>query len=399
MKDLVLVLNFGSSSIKFSIIDPIKEVVYLNGEASSLNLHSSLIKWFIKKKKYSFSNKKFMSHNYAVNYICKKILLKYNYEMFSKVVGIGHRVVNGGILFKKSVLINKNVIKNIEKCFYLAPIHNPLNLLGIKTFIDIFPKLNNKNVAVFDTSFHNNLPKISYLYAIPTKFYDKYHIRKYGAHGINCSYILNKVSIIFNRSIKKLNIIICHLGNGSSVSVVKNGVCIDTSMGFTPLSGLIMGTRSGDIDPSIIFYMYENLNISIKKIKNILNNKSGILGLNGKSSDFRYSENRYNTSLIDKISIEMFCYRLAKYISSYFFLIKNKIDAIIFTGGIGTNSKLVRKITINHLNSLNFYIDEKKNNKICKDFNFINKYNTIPILVISANEEIVIAKDTINTIN
>ncbi|WP_343154896.1 acetate/propionate family kinase [Buchnera aphidicola (Pseudoregma panicola)] len=399
MKDLILVLNCGSSSIKFSIIDPINEIVYLHGEASSLNLHNSLIKWFIKNKVYSLDNKNFISYNYAINYICKKIFLKYNYKMFSKVIGIGHRVVNGGDLFKKSILINKDVIKNIEKCVCLAPIHNPLNLLGIRKFMDLFPKLKNNNVAVFDTSFHNNLPKRSYLYAIPTKFYNKHNIRKYGAHGINCLYILKKVSTILKKKVRKINIIICHLGNGSSVSVIKNGICIDTSMGFTPLSGLIMGTRSGDIDPSIIFYMHENLKISIKKIKYILNNESGILGLNNKTSDFRYSENRYNFSVVDKTTVEMFCYRLAKYISSYFFLIKKNIDAVIFTGGIGENSKLVRKITINHLNSLNFYIDKDKNNKIYKDFNFINKNNTIPILVISANEEIVIAKDTFKIIS
>ncbi|BGI51364.1 MAG: acetate kinase [Buchnera aphidicola (Ceratovacuna japonica)] len=398
MKDLILVLNCGSSSIKFSIINTLNNVVYLNGEANCLNLHNSTIKWFIKRKEHNFNDKNFMSHNYAINYICKRILLKDNYKLFSKVIGIGHRVVNGGILFKKSVLINKNVIKKIKKCLYLAPTHNPLNLLGINTFIDIFPNLKNNNVAVFDTSFHNMLPKISYLYAIPTKFYYKYNIRKYGAHGISCSYILKKTSNILKKEVKDLNVIICHLGNGSSVSVIKNGVCIDTSMGFTPVSGLIMGTRSGDIDPSIIFYMYEKLNISINEIKDILNNKSGILGLNNKSSDFRYSEKRYNNSNVDKFSIKMFCYRLAKYISSYFFLVKNNLNALIFTGGIGTNSSLARKITINYLNTLNFYLDKKKNQKECKDFNFINKKNTFPIIVISTNEEIVIAEDTFNLI-
>ncbi|WP_343189202.1 acetate/propionate family kinase [Buchnera aphidicola (Chaitoregma tattakana)] len=399
MKNLVLVLNCGSSSIKFSVLDPNNEVVYLNGEASALNLDSSSIIWNTKNNKKISVCKKFMSHNYAIEYLCKEILLEKNSLLFSKIIGFGHRVVNGGINFKKSVLIDNLVIKKLEKCIFLAPIHNPLNLMGIKKFIKLFPKLHNKNVAVFDTSFHYKIPKMSYLYAIPKEFYYKYSIRKYGAHGISCNYILQKSSKIFKKNIKCLNVIICHLGNGSSVSVVKNGVCIDTSMGFTPTDGLIMGTRSGDIDPSIIFYMNENLGISIKDIKNILNNKSGILALNGKSSDFRHSENKYYSSEIDKLTITMFCYRLAKYISSYFFLIKNKIDAIIFTGGIGTNSSLARKITIHYLNSLNFYIDNKKNQKKCLDFNFINKNDTIPILVISTNEEIVIAKDTFNLVS
>ncbi|WP_343190061.1 acetate/propionate family kinase [Buchnera aphidicola] len=399
MKKFVLVLNCGSSSIKFSIIDPIYENIYLSGQASSLNLKNSIIVWNIENKKYLFNKKKFMSHNYSMNYICKKILLKYNFELFKNVVAVGHRVVNGGIDFKKSVLINTLVIEKIKKFFYLAPIHNPINLLGIIKIRKIFKKLRKKNVAVFDTSFHSGLPKKSYLYAIPKKFYNKYHIRKYGAHGISYCYILKKISDIFNKNISKINTIICHLGNGSSVSVIKNGMCVDTSMGFTPLSGLIMGTRSGDIDPSIIFYMHEKLNISIKEIKNILNNKSGILSLNTKSSDFRYSEKRYYVSKKNKIAVEIFCYNLAKYISSYFFLVKNKIDALVFTGGIGSNSSLAREITIKYLNNFDFFIDINKNKKKYLDFNFVNKNGTISILAIHTNEEIVIAKDTFNLIS
>ncbi|WP_343188329.1 acetate/propionate family kinase [Buchnera aphidicola (Ceratoglyphina bambusae)] len=398
MKNLILVLNCGSSSVKFSIIDPINEKKFLEGEVSSLNLPISYIKCITKHKNFYEKKNYKMSHKDAINFIIKKILLKYNKKLFSSVIGIGHRVVNGGDKFKKSVIINNSVLKHLEELISLAPIHNPLNLIGIKQILKYFPNLYKKNVAVFDTSFHSSLPKRAYLYAIPNKFFYKHKIRKYGAHGISCTYILKKFSKITKKKLSELNVIICHLGSGSSVSVIKNGFCIDTSMGFTPLEGLVMGTRSGDIDPSIIFYMNEELKLEIKQIKEILNNKSGIIGLNEKSSDFRYSEKKYFISKRSKISIDIFCYRLVKYISSYFFLINKNIDALIFTGGIGENSKLMREITISKLNSLNFFVDKNKNDIYCKDFSFINKENSIPILVIKTNEEIIIAKDTFDLI-
>ncbi|XAJ86366.1 acetate/propionate family kinase [Buchnera aphidicola (Taiwanaphis decaspermi)] len=315
--------------------------------------------------------------------------------MFNKIVAVGHRVVHGGYKLNKPVIINNKIIKNIQKSCYFAPIHNPLNIVGIKSSLFYMPHLYKKNVAVFDTFFHSKLPKISFLYAIPYKFYKKNNIRKYGAHGISYSYVLKKSCKFLNKKKKFINLIICHLGNGSSISAIYKGRCIDTSMGLTPLEGLVMGTRSGDIDPSVIFFLHEKLNISIKKIKKILNKKSGMLGLNEFSNDCRQITNNYFINKSAKRSIDIFCYRLSKYIASYFAVINSHIDGIVFTGGIGENSYIIRKLTIQRLSILNLKINKYKNILCCNNNEgFINKKNTTPILVIKTNEELSIALDT-----
>lgn len=396
LKKFILVLNCGSSSLKFSVINPKNEKVYLSGIAEKFFLNKPVISWKVHgiTKKIHLENNS--SHKTAIHYIVKNILNKYP-KILSDIFGIGHRIVHGGIKLKKSSIINSKIIQEIKKAVIFAPLHNPANLIGIKEFQKYFPYLKNKNVAVFDTTFHTTIPEKAYLYALPFKLYKKYGIRKYGAHGISYNYITYKTAKILNKSIKNLNIIICHLGNGASVAAIRNGKCVDTSMGVTPLEGLVMGTRSGDIDPAIIFFLYENLNMKIQEIKNLLMHQSGLLGLSEISNDYRYIEKHYIKNVISaKRAINIFCYRLAKYIASYSILMKNgNLDALIFTGGIGENATIIRSLTISQLSSLKLKIDENKNFSIkSKKLGFINKDNTIPIIVITSNEELVIAKET-----
>ncbi|WP_343183663.1 acetate kinase [Buchnera aphidicola] len=393
-KKLILVLNCGSSSLKFSILNPLSKDKIIFGVVECLFLKNTKFKLNFYSKKYKQNLSDYTNHEDALSFVLtfiKKKFLKY----YNQINGIGHRVVHGGIDIKKSVIINKKILLEIKKYSIFAPLHNPSNLIGINIAKKFFPNLYNKNVAVFDTSFHSTLPKKSYLYALPYKFYTKYNIRRYGAHGISHNYILNKCSEILKKPKNLLNIISCHLGNGCSITAIKNGKSIDTSMGLTPLEGLVMGTRSGDLDPAIIFFLYKKLGINLDKIEEILTKKSGLLGISNKSSDCRYFEKYFNKNKKATLSIKIFCHRLVKYIGSYSVLMNNKLDAIIFTGGIGENSCLVRKIVVSKLNILGFYIDEFLNSSIKKQNNyFINKKKSHSILVIPTNEELFIAIET-----
>lgn len=398
MNNLIFVLNCGSSSIKFAILDPDSKKKYLSGLVECLFLEKTYIKWKhldIEKKQYIGSK---ISHKRALNFIFNHFFLEEK-DIFKKIVGIGHRVVHGGDKIKKSVLINDNVIQLIEKAILFAPLHNPVNLIGIKTAIEKFPIFSKKNVAVFDTSFYQNMPETSFLYAIPYLFYKKHNIRRYGAHGTSHGYVASQASIILNKRFNSLNLITCHLGNGASVSAIRNGICVDTSMGFTPLEGLVMGTRSGDVDPSIIFFMHQKLGMSINEIQEILTKKSGLLGLSGISSDFRYFEKNYYFEKKAKLSVDIFCHRLSKYIASYMSLMKNRLDAVIFTGGIGENVPLIREITLSKLLLIGFEVDIQRNLSM-KNGNsgLITTDKSYPVLVIPTDEELAIAQETMKII-
>ncbi|QCI19753.1 MAG: acetate kinase [Buchnera aphidicola (Brevicoryne brassicae)] len=399
LKNLIFVLNCGSSSVKFAILNPDNEKTYLSGLVERLFLPDTYITWkFLgtKHKKILGSN---INHKFALDFVIEQVLLKQK-DILKNLIGIGHRVVHGGIKIKESMLINDTVIKYIQDAISFAPLHNPANLIGIKVIIEKYPILSKKNVAVFDTSFYKDMPKTSFLYAIPYDFYKKHGIRRYGAHGISHHYIARKICIILNKNFNSLNIISCHLGNGSSISAICNGVCVDTSMGLTPLEGLVMGTRSGDIDPSIIFFMNKKLHIKFDEIESILTKKSGLLGLSGISSDFRYFEKNYNLKKEAKRSVDVFCHRLAKYISAYTTLMENRLDAVIFTGGIGENVPLIRELTLSRLSLLGFRINLKLNlsTKGGKS-GLITELNSPPVFVISTNEELLIAQETMNLIN
>ncbi|QFQ32021.1 acetate kinase [Buchnera aphidicola] len=399
LNNLIFVLNCGSSSIKFSILNPQTKKKYLSGLVECLFLEKTYIKWKYLGVKYKKYIGAYISHENALNFIFNQVLFK-KQDIYNSIIGIGHRVVHGGNKINQSVLINDEIINCIKESAHFAPLHNPLNLIGIKIAIEKFPALSKKNVAVFDTSFYHKMPKTSFLYAIPYVFYKKYHIRRYGAHGISHDYVSHEASVMLNKNFTSLNIITCHLGNGCSVSAIRNGVCVDTSMGLTPLEGLVMGTRSGDIDPSIIFFMNQKIGISIEKINTILNKESGLLGLSEKSSDFRYLEKNYSTNELVKLSVDIFCHRLSKYIASYICLMDNCLDAVVFTGGIGENVSLIRQITVSKLHLMGLEIDIKKNFLIKNGKSgSIAIKNSIPVLVIPTDEELLIAKKTMKIIS
>ncbi|XBC42443.1 MAG: acetate kinase [Buchnera aphidicola (Meitanaphis elongallis)] len=393
---LVLTLNCGSSSLKFSVVNTNKDRIILSGLVDFLSSHKTNFLWKLNTKKYSYQFNKKMEYEKIIKFVADSIL-KRNLTIFNNISCIGHRVVHGGSKMNKSVIVNKTIIKYIKDVSCFAPLHNPMNLLGIMVALNIFPHLKKKNVAVFDTAFHSVMPEVSYLYAIPYSFYKNYGIRRYGAHGISHFYVMCRASKILKIPVKKLNIITCHLGNGASIAAIRNGVCVDTSMGLTPLEGLVMGTRSGDIDPAIIFFMYKKLKMSIKDIENTLIKKSGLLGLNEFSSDLRNLEERYEFDRKVKLSIDIFCHRLSKYISAYTVLMQGRLDAIVFTGGIGENSCLIRTITISNLSLLNCNIDKKLNllTRLGREGS-INKRNSVSILVIPTDEEAVIAKEAMS---
>ncbi|CAL4319552.1 Acetate kinase [Buchnera aphidicola (Pterocallis alni)] len=396
LNDLVLVLNCGSSSVRFSVLNPVNEEVYLSGLIDKLYLSESCIEWTRKHEKNRLIIGDNVSHFESLHFLIENVFKKYSY-LLSNITAIGHRVVHGGMSLNKTTIVNKDVIEEIKKNIVFAPLHNPINLLGIQAALEYFPHLSKKNVIVLDTAFYKKMPESSYLYAIPYNFYKKYNIRRYGAHGISHYYVVKEAAKILNINMNCLNVISCHLGGGSSVTVFRNGICVDTSMGLTPLEGLVMGTRSGDIDPSIIFFLNNVVKMSINDIQDLLMYKSGILGLNnGITSDFRYVERNYQHELGANRAINIFCHRLSKYISSYTTLLNGKLDGIIFTGGIGANSSLVRRITLSKLSMFGIKINNQLNNIMSMGrCGFIERYNTIPLLVIPTNEELVIAKQTI----
>lgn len=303
--------------------------------------------------------------------------------------------MHGGEKFTSSVVINDDVIDGIRNAIQFAPLHNPAGLIGIEESLKLFPHLKDKNVAVFDTAFHTTMPEEAYLYALPYSLYKEHGIRRYGAHGTSHFFVAQQAAKNLNIPNDKINVITCHLGNGASVAVVRDGKCIDTSMGLTPLEGLVMGTRSGDIDPAVVFFLHDNLGMSVADINTLLTKKSGLLGLTEVSNDCRYAEDNYEKEAAAKRALDVFCYRLAKYIGAYMAVIGERLDAIVFTGGIGENSALVRELTLNHLKLFGYHLNAEKNlaARFGRD-GIITDDNTPVAMVIPTNEELVIAQDT-----
>ncbi|WMY96678.1 MAG: acetate kinase [Arsenophonus sp.] len=391
---LILVLNCGSSSLKFAIINPINSHQELSGIAECFYSKKSKIKWQINSIKYEVSLSEKSGHNEAIDFFTNTILNKQK-KIIQSIFAIGHRVVHGGDKFHKSTLINREVIKEIKTFIPFAPLHNPASIIGIQKAKKAFPHLKNKHVAVFDTAFHQTMPVESYLYPLPYYLYKKHGIRRYGAHGISHYYVTKETAKKLNKSIDELNIITCHLGNGSSITAILNGKSVDTSMGLTPLEGLVMGTRSGDIDPSIIFYLHNVLGMNLKKIHLLLTKESGILGLTTVTNDYRYVEDNYYKKPEAKRAMDVYCHRLAKYIASYSTLMQGRLDAIIFTGGIGEHSYIVRELTLKKLSLIGIKYNHERNLSIrCGKLGKITTKDSIPVFVIPTNEELVIAQDT-----
>ncbi|WP_075433731.1 acetate/propionate family kinase [Buchnera aphidicola] len=394
MKEVILVLNCGSSSVKFSIINPIKKISLIQGIVETIQGVVVLsIQDFVLHKKTIQRFGKIEVYEQLIVLIFDLLSKRYK-SYLDSLIGIGHRVVHGGQNIKTSMIINDQVLLSIQKASIFAPLHNPYHLLCIKVSLQKILKLKNCNVAVFDTSFHQTMPKISFLYAIPYYFYSNHAIRRYGAHGINHLYITHQCALMLKKSIDRLNIISCHLGGGSSITAIVEGKSIDTSMGLTPLEGLAMGTRCGDIDPYIIFYMVTELSIPLEEVKKILTEKSGVLGISALTSDFRELERNYFTNKRAKLSIDIFCNRVSKYIGGYFTSMPKKLDAVVFTGGIGENSSFVRQKVVEKLSLLGCFIDNEKNSIHGLKNRRIHSSKSIPILVIPANENQMIAQET-----
>jgi len=390
---LVLVLNCGSSSLKFAIIDAANGEEHISGLAECFHLPEARIKWKMDGGKEEAALGAGAAHSEALKFIVNKILSQ-KPELSAELVAIGHRIVHGGEKLTKSMLIDDAVIQGIKDSIPFAPLHNPAHLIGIAEALKSFPKLADKNVAVFDTAFHQTMPEESYLYALPYSLYKDHHIRRYGAHGTSHFYVTQEAAKMLNKPVDEVNLITCHLGNGGSVSAIRNGKCVDTSMGLTPLEGLVMGTRSGDIDPAIIFHLHDALGMSVDQINKMLTKESGLLGLTEVTSDCRYVEDNYATKEDAKRAMDVFCHRLAKYIGSYAALMEGRLDAVIFTGGIGENAAMVREFALDKLGLLGFEIDHERN--LAARFGksgAIHKEGTRPALVIPTNEELVIAQD------
>ncbi|QIQ21337.1 acetate kinase [Zophobihabitans entericus] len=392
--NLILVLNCGSSSLKFAILDAVNGDEYISGLAECFNLPDARIKWKVDGNKSEADLGAGAAHSEALQYIVGKILSQ-KPELLANLKAIGHRIVHGGEKYTQSVVIDDTVLKGIEDAAAFAPLHNPAHLIGIREAYKAFPHLKNKNVAVFDTAFHTTMPKEAYLYAIPYNLYKEHGIRRYGAHGTSHFYVSREAAKMLNKPVDELNVITCHLGNGASITAIKNGKCVETSMGLTPLEGLVMGTRSGDIDPAIMFFLHDNLKMSVADINNLLNKKSGLLGLTEVSSDCRYVEDNYGKNEGATNAFDVFVHRLVKYIGGYSMLLDGRLDAIIFTGGIGENSEGVRRSVMEKLSILGFELDQERN--LAARFGkagAINKEGSRLALVIPTNEELVIAQDT-----
>lgn len=393
---LVLVLNCGSSSLKFAVIDATTGDEKLSGLAECLHLDEARIKWKLDGDKGSADLGSHAAHQEALDYIVQSIL-PLQPEIATCLIAIGHRVVHGGEQFTQSAIIDDQVIHGIEACSTLAPLHNPAHLIGIRAAQKAFPTL--PNVAVFDTAFHQTIPEQAYLYALPYSMYRENGIRRYGMHGTSHYFIALKAAEMLGKPLEQLNIINCHLGNGGSVCAIKGGKSVDTSMGLTPLEGLVMGTRCGDIDPAIIFHLHDALGFSLDDIHRILTKESGLQGITEVTSDCRYVEDNYQQKEEARRALDLFTYRLAKYIASYTVALDGQLDAIVFTGGIGENSAPVRAETMRRLSLIGFTLDEEANRtyRFGKAGN-IATADSRPALIIPTNEEWVIARDAANLI-
>jgi len=390
-KNLILVINCGSSSVKFSLINPEDGKTPLSGLAECLSSSQASIK--INQKKNAIT-KKLTSpydHQSAISLLVN--VLKQE-QLIDKIFAVGHRVVHGGETYSEPMLINDDVKATINRLKQIAPLHNHANLLGINVAQTTFANI--PHVAIFDTAFHQTMPKQSFIYGIPYHLYQKHGIRRYGFHGTSHHFVSQQAAKMLNKPHNNGNFISAHLGNGCSITAIKDGKSIDSSMGFTPLEGLMMGTRSGDLDPGIIFHLVEQLGYSLKEVNELLNKKSGLLGISGISNDCRELEQAItpDKNCRSKLALTIFSYRIAKSIASFSAAFE-QLDGLIFTGGIGENSMLVREMVLSHLSLLNFKIDAEKNKKIrFGKTGLISSPHSRDCWVIPTNEEFMIAKQT-----
>lgn len=391
----ILVINCGSSSLKFQLIDSETEKQIAKGLCERIGIDGSQIVYQPAGGEKEETVTPMPDHTKAIELVLNALMNEKTgvVKSLDEIGAVGHRIVHGGEKFAASTVITDEVIEAIKACNDLAPLHNPANLIGIDACKKLMP--NTPMVGVFDTAFHQTMPKEAYLYGLPYEYYEKYQVRRYGFHGTSHSYVSKKAAELLGKKYEDMKIIVCHLGNGASISAVQNGKCVDTSMGLTPLEGLIMGTRSGDIDPAIIEYIAHKENKTIDEMMTVLNKKSGVLGLSDNlSSDFRDLEKSYNAGEDRGVrTIQTFAYRVAKYIGAYTAAM-NGVDAICFTAGVGENSPLVRKLACERLGYLGIALDAEKNGKRGEELEISTSDSRVKVLVVPTNEELAIARET-----
>ncbi|MCI9423125.1 acetate/propionate family kinase [Lachnospiraceae bacterium WCA-9-b2] len=391
----VLVINCGSSSLKFQLINSDSEQVLAKGLCERIGIDGSLTYQPEGGEKVK-SDKAMPTHTEAIQFVIDALTDAETgvVKSLSEIGAVGHRVVHGGEKFASSVVITDEVKQAIEDCNDLAPLHNPANLIGINACQKLMP--NTPMVAVFDTAFHQTMPEKAYMYGLPYEYYDKYKVRRYGFHGTSHSFVSKRAAELLEKPYDQVKTIVCHLGNGASICAVENGKSVDTSMGLTPLEGLVMGTRSGDIDPAILEFISKKEGLDIAGLMNMLNKKSGVFGLsNNLSSDFRDLEDGANSGNNEaRIALEVFAYRVAKYVGSYVAAM-NGVDVIAFTAGIGENSGTVRSSVLKYLGYLGISVDEDANKKRGEEIAISTADSKVKVMVIPTNEELAIARETV----
>ena len=392
----ILVINCGSSSLKFQLINAESEEVLAKGLCERIGIDGRLTYQPAGGEK-EISEKAMPTHTEAIQFVIDALTNEKTgvVKSLSEIEAVGHRIVHGGEKFASSVVITEEVKKAVEECNDLAPLHNPANLIGVEACEKLMP--GTPMVAVFDTAFHQTMPEKAYMYGLPYEYYEKYKVRRYGFHGTSHSYVSKKAAEVMGKAYDEVKTIVCHLGNGASVSAVLNGKSVDTSMGLTPLEGLVMGTRSGDIDPAIMEFIAQKENLDIEGIMNVLNKKSGVFGLSGEiSSDFRdLTGAMAEGDKKAKIALEVFAYRVAKYIGAYAAAM-NGVDDIVFTAGIGENVSYVREQVCSYLGYLGVELDPDANEKFRGEQGEITKPGCkVRVFVIPTNEELAIARETL----
>lgn len=395
----VLVINCGSSSLKFQLIDSESESCLAKGLCERIGIEGSMITYAPEGGEKEKNVTPMPDHTEAIRLVLAALTNEKSgvVKNLNEIGAVGHRVVHGGEKFAQSVIIDDQVMKAIQDCNDLAPLHNPANLIGINACKALMP--DTPMVAVFDTAFHQTMPQEAYMYGLPYEYYQNYKIRRYGFHGTSHAYVSQRAAEVLGKKYEDLKIIVCHLGNGASVSAVKNGRCVDTSMGLTPLQGLIMGTRCGDIDPAIIEFLSHKENKGIDEIMAVLNKKSGVLGLSDNlSSDFRDLEEGYHRGDENAVrAVKTFCYNVAKYIGAYTAAM-NGADVICFTAGVGENAAIVRSFVCEYLGFLGVKLDPEANGKRGQDIVISTADSRTTVMVIPTNEELAIARETVRLV-
>ncbi|MCR2821878.1 acetate kinase [Lederbergia panacisoli] len=389
----IFAVNAGSSSLKYQLIDMPEEKVISKGVIERIGLNDSIFTMSVEGKNVK-DTLDIPNHEIAVALLLDRIIKNGVISSLDEIEGVGHRVVHGGEVFNESVMITPEVLQKIEELSELAPLHNPANVTGIKEFQKALPGV--PEVAVFDTAFHQTMPESSFLYSLPYDYYKNYGIRKYGFHGTSHKYVSQRAAQLLQRPLSQLRLISCHLGNGASIAAIKGGKSIDTSMGFTPLAGVTMGTRSGNIDPALIPYLMEKTGKSAEEVLEVLNKKSGMLGVSGFSSDLRDIELEATAgNHRAELALDIFADRIHKYLGSYAAKMSG-VDAIIFTAGIGENSSAIRAKVLNGLQFMGVYWDEDLNKIRGKEIFLNYPHSPVKVIVIPTNEEIMIARDVVS---